>query len=109
MIVKLKRNNPEYPDLTPGQPYVVIGIEADDLRILNDQGRPYLYPPDLFDVVDSQEPSDWKSEVGENGERYAYPPPLNTVGFFEDFFDDQRQAVVPFWQVVNQRLALATV
>jgi hypothetical protein len=42
MIVKLKAKNPEYPDLTPDQPYFVIGIEADDYRILNDSGKPYL-------------------------------------------------------------------
>jgi hypothetical protein len=30
MIVKLRRRNRRYPDLTAGQPYVVIGIEADD-------------------------------------------------------------------------------
>lgn len=35
------------------------------------------------------------------------PPLLNEVGFFEDFFDGRRRAVATFWQVVNQRLALA--
>ena len=48
MIVKLKKRIASYPDLTLGQPYVVIGIEADDLRILNDVGRPFLYPHDSF-------------------------------------------------------------
>jgi hypothetical protein len=43
MIVKLRQESAEYPDLTPGQHYVVIGIEADDFRLLNDQGHPYLY------------------------------------------------------------------
>jgi hypothetical protein len=43
MIVKLRRKNAKYPDLTVRQPYVVIGIESDDYRILNDAGRPYLY------------------------------------------------------------------
>ena len=75
MIVKLSQNHRKYPDLTPDQPYPVIGIEADDLRILNDQGRPFLYPRELFAVVDAQEPSDWVNEWGEDGERYAYPPP----------------------------------
>ena len=42
MIVKLKKRNLRYRDLTFGQPYVLIGIEADELRILNDAGRPYL-------------------------------------------------------------------
>jgi len=107
MIVQLRRKHPEYLDLTPGQPYVVIGIEADDYRLLNDQGRPYLYPRDLFEVVDPREPADWIWEVGEEGERYAYPLPLNAVGFFEDFFDDDEEAVAAFWRVVNQRLATA--
>lgn len=44
MIVQLHEKDSRYPDLTPDQPYLVLGIEADDLRILNDQGRPFLYP-----------------------------------------------------------------
>ena len=105
MIVKLRRKYPRYPDLAPGQAYVVIGIEANDLRILNDAGRPFLYPRRLFAVVDSQEPSDWVTEYGEEGERYSYPPPLNKPGFFEDFFDEKPRAVATFWRIVNQRLA----
>ena len=105
MIVTLRRKNPNYRDLTPGQPYVVIGIEADELRILNDAGRPYLYSPNLFQVLDPHEPADWVSEFGEEGERYAYPKPLNKPGFFEDFFDGKPKAVATFWRVVNQRLA----
>ncbi len=109
MIVKPKQQRPNYTDLTIGQYYVVIGIEADDLRILNDLGRPFLYPRDLFEIVDLHEPADWVNEIGDEGERYAYPPALNMAGFFEDFFDGQREAVATFWQVVNQRLALAAV
>jgi hypothetical protein len=105
MIVKLRRRNARYRDLAPRQPYVVIGIEGDDYRILNDAGRPYLYPRGLFEVLDAREPGDWVSEVGEDGERYAYPAPLNEPGFFEDFFDDKSKAVKTFWRVVNQRLA----
>ena len=105
MIVKLKKKNARYRDLTFGQPYVVIGIEADDLRILNDAGRPFLYPPDLFSLVDSREPVDWVTEFGDDGERYSYPAPLNKSGFFEDFFDQKAKAVATFWRVVNQRLA----
>jgi hypothetical protein len=105
MIVKLKKRNPSYSDLTFGQPYVVIGIEADDLRLLNDVGRPFLYPAELFTIVDSQEPKDWVTEFGDDGERYSYPRTLNEPGFFEDFFDEKRKAVATFWRVVNQRLA----
>lgn len=109
MIVRLQRKNTRYSDLTLGQHYAVIGIEADDFRLLNDRGQPYLYPNKLFEVVDPREPEDWVIELGDDGERYAYPPPLNTCGFFEDYFDSKRQAVVTFWQVVNQRLATAKV
>jgi hypothetical protein len=103
--VKLQKKNARYRDLTPGQSYVVIGIEADELRILNDAGRPYLYPPKLFRVLDPHEPADWVTEFGEDGERYEYPSPLNEPGFFEDFFDSRPKAVGRFWRVVNQRLA----
>ncbi|HYW71945.1 MAG TPA: hypothetical protein VE961_12980 [Pyrinomonadaceae bacterium] len=107
MIVKLKKRNPRYRDLAQDQPYVVIGIEADEFRILNDAGRPFLYPAALFTVLDATEPSDWITEFGEDQERYSYPPVLNKPGFFEDFFDEKRKAVVSFWRVVNQRLATA--
>ncbi len=105
MIVKLREREPGYPDLTPGQPYVVLGVEADDFRILNDQGRPYLYPQELFVVVDAREPDDWVNELGEDNERYAYPPPLNDRGFFEDYFDGKPEAVATFWRVLNRRLS----
>ena len=105
MIVKLKKRNARYRDLTFGQPYVVIGIEADEFRILNDAGRPFLYPPDLFTLVDPREPSDWVTEFGDDEERYSYPPPMNRSGFFEDFFDEKAKAVATFWRVANQRLA----
>jgi len=107
MIVKLREPDSRYPDLTPDQPYVVLGIEADDLRILNDQGRPYLYPNELFTLVDPREPNDWVSALGEGRERYAYPPPLNDDGFFEDYFDGKPEAVATFWRVMNRRLSAA--
>lgn len=108
MIVKLRRKHARYPELTPGLSYVVIGIEANDFRILNDQGRPYLYPSRLFEITDPNKPDDWVTERGEEGECYAYPPPLNTCGFFEDFFDAKPKAVAMFWRIVNQRLASTT-
>lgn len=108
MIVKLKKHNTRYRDLTFGELYYVIGIEADDLRILNNVGRPFLYPSDLFALVDARESADWVTEFGEGGERYSYTPPLNRPGFFEDFFDQKAKAVATFWRVVNHRLAAAS-
>lgn len=81
----------DYPDLTPGNGYRVIGIEADELRLMSDEGRPYLYPAGRFEVVDSREPSDWETVYGKEGERYSYPRPFGTPGFFEDYFDGDRR------------------
>src|ERR1051325_2546587 len=103
MIVKLKKRNARYRDLTFAQPYAVIGIEADQFRILNDAGRPFLYPPRLFSVLDDREPSDWITEIGDAGERYSCPSPLNKPGFFEDFFAQKASAIATFWRVVNRR------
>jgi len=108
MIVKLKKPNTRYRDLTLGQFYDVIGIEADELRIINNAGRPFLYSPDLFSLVDAREPADRVTGFGEDVERYSYPPPLNRPGFFEDFFDQKRKAVATFWRVVNHRLVAAS-
>jgi len=107
MIVRLRRRNARYPDLSFGLSYVVIGIEADDYRILNDRGRPFLYPSRLFKIVDSSKPDDWVTELGDDGESYAYPLPLNASRFFEDFFDAKPKAVATFWQIVNKRLVSA--
>jgi hypothetical protein len=37
----------------------------------------------------------------------AYSPVLNSIGFFEDFFDNKQEAAHLFWQTVNQHLILA--
>ena len=107
MIVRLKAQDNDYPDLSIDHPYFVIGIESDDYRIINDYGKPYLYPSDLFTVVDATEPPDWVTEYGDEGERYSYPPKLNDVGFFEDYFDGKSKAISDFWHEVNQRLSHA--
>lgn len=105
MIVKLKEKNSAYPDLTPDQPYFIIGIEADDYRILNDSGKPYLYPAHLFEIIDPREPSIWITDYGEDGERYSYPPVLNEAGFFEDYFDGKDETLSKFWHAINKRLS----
>lgn len=107
MIVKLKRRSLKYRDLTPGQLYAVIGIEADDFRLINDLGQPYLYPPALFVVVDKARPTDWVESVGDEGERYAYPREFSRAGFFEDYHDGDAKARSQFWRRVNGRLARA--
>ncbi|MFH1113864.1 MAG: hypothetical protein V1792_08075 [Pseudomonadota bacterium] len=105
MIVKLKERMSDYPDLSPDEPYFVIGIEADDFRLLNDYGKPFLYPSQLFEVVDSREPRIWITEYGDDGERYSYPPALHEPGFFEDYFDGNNEALSKFWHTINKGLS----
>ena len=102
MLVKLKRAKSEYRDLTVGVKYTVLGIEAGDYRILNDRGRPFLYPAAECSIADAHEPKDWVEKKGPKGERYAYPPAFNKVGFFEDYFAMKPAAMRTFWQTVNK-------
>jgi hypothetical protein len=93
MKVRFKGNPSRYRDLTPGNLYRVIGIEADHFRLMNDLGQPYLYSPGIFEVVDNRRPRDWRAWQGEQGEQYAYPPALARPGFFEDYFDHDKKAM----------------
>ncbi len=86
----------QHNTLTLGKRYEVLGIEADAYRILDDQDDPILFDPSGFGVVDGAEPTFWKSETGEDGERYAYPE--TWVGsFFEDYHDGVSRAREEFW------------
>lgn len=93
MKVRFKQGRSKYTDLTPGNIYRVIGIEADHYRLMNDFGQPYLYLPRFFKRVDASIPSEWQTVRGEDGERYSYPAELMRPGFFEDYFDGNRKAM----------------
>lgn len=94
--------------LTVGGVYEVIGIEADWYRLLDDFGRPALFAPALFEVVDPARPTGWIVRQ-EDGAEYAYAPELAAPGFFEDYHDRKPEAVRAFYQYLNQRLRLTDV
>lgn len=111
MRVQLASDHPEagqYADFTFGKAYEVIGIEADDFRLVNDQGNPYLYPRELFVIVDSREPVEWVTECGAEGERYSYPKELSAAGFFEDYFEGDEKARATFAAYLAHKEALST-
>jgi len=95
----------EYPDLDVDHVYTIIGIEADDYRIVNLGGRPFLYPATHFEVLDATEPEDWVTESGEDGEKYAYPPQLGAPGFFEDYLEGQPEPAAAFDEYLKARLS----
>ena len=84
-------------DMTVGKVYVVIGIEADSYRIINDVQMPYLYSQNQFEVVEPDKPSFWVIEYGDEQEEYSYPLSWNTPGFFEDFHDGKKDVINQFW------------
>jgi len=83
--------------MSVGKVYLVIGIEADSYRIVNDAQMPYLYNPNQFEVIDSQRPNFWITEYGEDQEEYSYPSSWNAPGFFEEFHDGNKEVVCQFW------------
>jgi hypothetical protein len=96
--MKVKCIRQASPRLSVGAVYEVLGIEADDYRILNDAADPCLYDPSNFTVVDATEPAFWISEIGQNGERYCYPREWIVRGFFEDYHDKVGDTVERFAQ-----------
>ena len=92
------------PWLTVGNLYDVIGIEADDFRIMNDVGEPCLYEAHLFSVEDAEEPEEWATSYGEEGERYSYPPQLGEPGFVEDWHDGDARAKRTLTQYLRAKM-----
>ena len=109
-VVVTRSVSPDGTDvsLTVGREYEVLGIEADWYRILDDPDtKPYgsdpvLFDPACFRVSDPTEPACWVTDVGEDGERYAYPSGWSEPGFFEDFHDGVEHVRDRFWQDVQR-------
>ncbi|MGD9128145.1 MAG: hypothetical protein PVH19_12275 [Planctomycetia bacterium] len=94
--------------LTIGRVYEVLGIEADDYRLLNDESTqpygndPVLFESEYFEVLAPEEPSFWQCQYGDEGERYCYPPEWNHPGFFEKYHDHVPEAIDTFWNGVKK-------
>ena len=99
MKVKFKSHLEDHEhNMTIGEIYEVIGIEADNYRIVCNKSEPYLYEPTQFEIIDDTKPSFWVSEYGEDGELYAYPFAWFNNYFFEDYFDNVNGKVEAFWK-----------
>lgn len=105
--IKLKDSEGNSLSLTLEREYEVLGIEADLFRILDDpETKPYgddpvLFEPDCFKVIDPTEPDFWVCEVGEDDERYCYPPEWSGIGFFEDYHDGMIEVGQVFWRLLK--------
>ena len=98
MIIEYSQRGKEsdVSGLTFGKRYVVICIEGDWYRVLNDRNDPVLYDPNLFVITESSEPIFWITEYLD-GQRYSYPKVWSEPGFFEDFHDGVPEVVKLFW------------
>lgn len=94
MKVRIDTGHPDahfYDEFLEGETYLVVGIERGRLRVVGRFRRPFLYPRDLFEVVDDWIPEDWVTESATAGEETLGPAPFLEVGFYEDFFDGDKQ------------------
>jgi len=109
VIVKAKSNvNKREKDefihmfITPLKDYPVIEIGADSYRVIDDSACPYLYPKYLFTIVDPVVPNDWIKEEDQDGEYWIGPFELSRSGFYEDYFDQNAEAITLFKKVYSR-------
>jgi hypothetical protein len=93
--------------LTIGKEYVVLEISASvgrqlDLRIIDDTETYSLWSIDLFEVTTPSLPSNWIIKF--DGQRLKLcPSAWARLGFWEDYFNDDRDAIVQF-QTARDRI-----
>ena len=93
----------DHQHLTPHEEYMVVGIDHESFRVINDADEPILYPKALFEVVSAHVPADWIRREFGDGEYYWDPPECSLPGFYEDWFDADATAREVF-QAVRERL-----
>ena len=106
-VIFKKKLKDQAPNMSVGSEYEVIGIEGDSYRIVCDEGEPYLYEPEQFEVTDSTQPEFWIKEYGEDGELYAYPVAWFHNYFFERYFDNESGVVNSFWKEYERLYKIA--
>jgi hypothetical protein len=97
--------------LTARQEYFVIGVYADALRVIDDDGEPIIYPKTLFDVCDTSIPPGWEFYEPEDGDYYLEPMRTAAPGLYEDYFgsDGDRKRQLDARRAVREMLEAALV
>lgn len=88
--------------LSVGFEYTVLGVECGSFRIVNDCGTPTLFDPFHFEVIDCSRPDFWITEYDE-GDEYSYPAEWKRQGFFEDYFNGNKEVVAIFDTVLKEK------
>lgn len=86
---KLVTDEREHQSITDNNEYLVLAIDNDDYRILDDAGMPLLYPKAFFEVLDCSIPAGWQFREYEDGEYHIGPASTCSPGFYEDYFGSE--------------------
>src|SRR5947209_3590867 len=100
-VVPLTADN-GFWSLTPGRKYVVIGVDHESYRIVDNKGEPILFPKKGFRILEDAIPEGWVWNRYGDDEYYADPPELAKPGFYEDFFDGKPEAVEQFREYLRK-------
>lgn len=91
---------PSHDDMTIGEEYDVLSIEIDQggakFRILTPDGTPALFDAVMFVTTQGAIPTNWAVRVGEGGVIDFGPGPWIEPGFWERYFDGDREAIAQF-------------
>lgn len=88
--------------LVQGHDYVVIGIDHECYRIIDESGEPALYPHVFFSDSDIAPPEHWVLRKYRDDEYTYDPPELSKQGFYEDYADGVELAVKTFREVCQR-------
>ena len=112
MKVRLKKELPisqkeyeqKYSAINPEKVYTVLGTSYDNVRILDEDGEPIIYPMIYFDMIDNTIEDGWMVWMRDDIDEY--PPQENFFShlspkefqgyFYEDFFDGKRESIEIF-------------
>ena len=79
--------------LRRGKEYVVLGLDDQYFRVLNNEEEPVLFPRSAFIVLDDHVPEDWVWRRYSDGQFLANPPEMASRGFYDAFFDRKKWAL----------------
>lgn len=87
MRIRANKLAEDAPNLTHGFEYIVVGLDQDSFRVINDRNEPVIYPKELFEVIDGTFPNHWKWKKYGEDEFVVSPSELSGRGFYEDWHD----------------------
>jgi hypothetical protein len=101
------RDDSSHETISPDEIYLVIAVDRDFYRVIDDAGQPVMFPKELFEVIDKRIPSGWAFDEHVGGSYYLEPIPCSVPGFYEDYYgsDGDQVAQIRSHSIVTQVIA----